>query len=587
MLKVIVQPAGAPAAQDYTFAFTSTVDARAQADGIKNALTKAIQAAKEGSMTQPAAGGQGGTTSAAMAIASAISTRPGEDDALYDDARLRTDAELQQSLLKFTPSLKKTFLELLKTKPEAISVSQFTIQFWTSRIHLLRAHAIEMRQAKGSYNVLSTMKPKTVDGELRMPVSREQIQLIFNQHPLVRRVYDECVPKVSEKDFWGQFFQSRLFKKLKGERISENDPLSPLLDKYLSINDDVGFNKRLLSSHVPHVLDLEGNEQNHSQRKGNQQDLTMRPTSLDKVPIIRTLNNLSEKIMGHVPASDIDPSHPIGMDEATFNALALRDLQSATQDRRRELNIKDQSSFYSAEQSSGVSDEARIFAKQDPVKVLETLQSDLTTNFKTKTLEETLGVNDDSSDSELEETQPPKKGHVGSKASLRAATSQILSSIRQQREQAEILPSTSTSSIPETALKFNLSVSIYDRLTLTHATSTEFLNHFWAAFKLGDPSRAEEIAGLVETLDRAMDRINAVADDAEKEREEEIAKIKKQIREHYEKTRKKLKFDPGAVKGGRKAVSQLLGPTLEAIGVATAKYREALAEELVEVDKEA
>ena len=588
MLKVFSKPAGVSAPVDYTFTFTSTVDARPQADAIKTALTKAIQAAKEGNMTQPAAGGGGSsaTTSAAMAIASAISTRPGDDD-LYDDAHLKTNGDLQQSLLKSNPSLSKTFVELMRTKPEAIPIAQFTSQFWSSRIHLLRAHAIELRQTKASYNVLMTIKPKQVDDKLQVNVSKDKIQLIFNQHPIVRRVYDECVPKVSEIDFWTQFFTSRLFKKLKGERISENDTVSPLLDKYLSENDDAELNKRLHSSQVPHILDLEGNEQNHSQRKGNQQDLTMRPSSLDKVPIIRTLNNLSEKIMEHVPPSDVDPSHPIGIDEETFNSLALRDLQSEAQERRRKLNIKDQSSFFSAEQNSGISAEAQLFAKQDPIRVLEAVRSDLVTSFKTNTLEERLGVNDDSSDSEPEDGEPPKKSHVGSKASRRNATSQIMASIMQQREQADTEPSATEASPAEIALKFNLSVSVYDRLTLTHATSTEFLNHFWSAFQSGDPARADEIARLVETLERAVDRITAISDDAEKERETEIEKIKKQIRDHYEKTRKKLKFDPDAVKGGRKMVDELLTPTLGAIKVAIERYREALAEELAETGSEA
>lgn len=83
----------------------------------------------------------------------------------------------------------------------------------------------------------------------------------------------------------------------------------------------------MLSAHVPHIIDIEGNEENHSQRKGNQPDFTMRPSSVDRVPIIRTLNNLSEKLLLKVAPNDVDPSLPIGVDEETYNELALRDLQ--------------------------------------------------------------------------------------------------------------------------------------------------------------------------------------------------------------------------------------------------------------------
>ena len=582
MLKIFAQPSGAATSETHVFTFTSTISARAEADSIKDALSKAIQAVKAGTPTPSAPAGNGGSsTSAAMAIASAVSSTPGagkDANSWYDDGRLKSDVELQQSFLKANPSLSKTFMESLRTKPDSISSSQFTSQFWSSRIHLLRAHAIEKSQTRGAYNVLSAIKPKTVDNAVRLSISKEQIQLIFNQHPLVKRVYDENVPKLSEETFWSRFFQSRLFKKLKGERISENDPTDPTLDKYLQHSDEAERSKRLLASHVPHIIDIEGNEENHSQRKGNQPDLTMRPTSVDKVPIIRTLNSLSEKIMSHVTPNDVDPSEPIGMDEETYNSLALRDLQGDVAANRIILNIKDQSRFFSGDSETGISTDSLLYAQQDPAQVLRTLRTDLASTGTEIDLETAIGVKDDSSSSDSDEGHQ-KKGHVGSKASLRAATAQIFAAITEQRSQSDDL-SASTSSfstVQSSSSPSGLSPSILDRLSLTHATSTEFLRHFWLAFYSGDPSRAEEIAKLVETLDRAMDRIKAVADDAETERVREIEKMKKQIRDHYERTQKKLRFDPDAVKGGAKAVNQMLAPTVGAIGDASRKYKEALA----------
>ena len=224
MLKIIAHAPGAPAPETHVFSFTSQTTARAEADAIKDALSKAIQAAKVGGVPLAAPGGN--ASSAAMAIASAISSGPqnGDTNAWYDDSRLKSDVELQQSLLKADPSLSKTFWESLRTKSESISSSQFTSEFWSTRIHLLRAYAIERNQTRGQYNVLSTIRPMIIDNATRLSISKEQIQLIFSQHSLVKRVYDENVPKLSEGDFWSRFFQSRLFKKLKGERITENDP---------------------------------------------------------------------------------------------------------------------------------------------------------------------------------------------------------------------------------------------------------------------------------------------------------------------------------------------------------------------------
>ena len=574
MLKVFAQFPGVPAPEAHVFSFTSASQARAEADVIKDALSKAIQT----DALAPAAPG-GVSSSAAMAIASAVSSTLGagrDTSTLYDDDQLKSNVELQQSLLKANPPLSKTFMESLRTKPDSISNSQFTSQFWSSRAHLLRAHAIERSQTRGAYNVLSTIKPRTEENTIKLSISKEQIQLIFSQHELVKRAYDENVPKLSEEVFWSRFFQSRLFKKLKGEKILEADPTDAVLDKYLALDEDLERSRRILAAHIPHIIDVEGNEQNHSQRKGNQPDFSMRPTSVDRVPIIRTLNSLSEKIMSHVAPNDIDPSAPIGMDEETFNTLALRDLQADAEENRIILNIKDQGRFFSSDKADDSSADTLLYSQQDPTQVLQSIRTDLASKGGADVdMASAIGVDDDSSDSDPGDPHP---SHVGSKASLRGATTRLFDAIAQQRAQNEDLAPRGLSSA-QAASTCDLSPTIFDRLSLTHATTTEFLHHFWLAFLSGDSLRAEEIARLVETLDRAMDRIRAVADDAEAERRKEVEKLKKQVRDHYERTHKKLSFHPDSVKGGAKVVNQLMGPTVSAIGVALRKYKEALVQE--------
>ncbi|KAL9101432.1 MAG: hypothetical protein Q9163_003304 [Psora crenata] len=584
MLKVFTRAPDANTSDTHIFAFTSATTARAEADSIKDALSRAIQAAKTGPDRLAASGGE--APSAAMAIASAVSSRTGTGgnlDAFYDHAKLQQDVELQQSLLKGNPSLSKTFMESLRTKPESITSSQFTAQFWSARIHLLRAHAIEKSQTRGAYNVLSSIKPTTVESATKLSISKEQIQLIFNQHSLVKRVYDENVPKLSEEAFWSRFFQSRLFKKLKGERISDNDPTDAILDKYLQYDEDADRARRLMASHIPHIIDVEGNEENHSQRRGNQPDRTMRPTSIDKVPIIRTLNALSEKILAHVTPNDVDPSLPIGVDEETFNELALRDLQGDAKENRIILNIKDQSRFFSADGGPGVSADALLFTKQDPAEILKSLCAQITAAGTNTDLSTAIGFNDDSDSSDEEGDPGGTDGHVGSKAALAAATAQMVAAISQQRihndDDVSTTPGFSTTQSSSTS---GLPQTVFDRLTLTHATTTEFLQHFWSAFLSGDPARADEIGKLVESLDRAMDRINAVAEDAEKERQKEVEKLKRHVAEYFERTGRKRKVDYDSLPGGGKAVNQFMAPTLKAIEVAEREYRKALREQQVE-----
>lgn len=579
MLKIFAQASSIDAAETHVFSFTSPTSARVEAEAIKDALSKAIQFLKSGGVPLAAPGG-GTASSAAMAIASAVSSTPGpagDSNAWYDDERLKQDVDLQQSLLRSNPSLSKTIMESLRTKPESISSSKFTAQFWSTRIHLLRAHAIEKNQSRGAYNVLSSIK---VDPTVNLKISNEQIKLIFNQHPLVRRAYDENVPQIPEEVYFARFFQSRLFKKLKGEKITDADPADNLLDKYLQYDEDLERAKRLMTSHVPHIIDVEGNEENHSQKKGNKPDFTMRPTSMDRVPIIRTLNALSEKILSHVAPNDIDPSLPIGVDEETFNSLALRDLQGDSEENRVILNIKDQSRFFNSDKQSEVSADALLYAKQDPVQILKSIRANLARVSSSTNLDTAIGVdgNSDSSDDE----SMPKKPHVGSKASLSAATAQMLSAISEQRVQSDDVSSNGLSTV-QTSSTSGLSPAIFDRLSLTHATTTEFLQHFWSAFLSGDSARADELGQLLETLNRAMERIKAVANDAEADRQKEIDKHKTKVQVEIERSKKQRRYNYDTWAGGAKAVNQLLAPTVKAIEVATKEYGKALKEQSADI----
>lgn len=565
MLKIFALPPKAPpntTPEAYVFQFTSGTGARAEADAIKDTLSAQVNAVKAGTPSQtptPAPGGGGGM-SAAMAIANAVSSMGTAKNPWDDDNRLKGDVELQQSLLKADPTLQRMFMESLHTKPDTLSAAQFMSQFWSTRLHLLRAHAIERAQTRGSYNVLSSLKPRVEDNVTRLNISKEQIQLIFTQHPLVKRVYDENVPKLSEQQFWSRFFQSRLFKKLRGERISEADATDAVLDKYL--RDD--FVDKSREANIPHFLDLAGNEVHHSQRRGNRPDLDMRPSGADKVPIIRTLNSLSEKIMANVAPADGDLSAPIGINEEAWKKMQLLDLRGDEEQSRITLNISDQSRFFSHAQED---EQKRAVAQQDPDKILKKLRAEIKQNLPLggTTALQKLADPEEDEDEEMEDA-PADHRTVGSSAALHTAFAQISKAVRERRDQMSEGTGSDT---------FGLSPGLYDRLTLTHATSTEFLHQFWQAFLSGDSDRAGEVASLKESLHRALERIKAVAKDAEAERQVEVDRLKNHAREVYQQAGRKLKLDLDKVEGGEKVVNQLLGPTIRALNEAIRQYDEA------------
>lgn len=558
MLKIFVQTKGQPEAVAHLFTFVSSKDARAEANAIKDVLATAIQNVKTESIVAAA---QGGGSSAAMTIANAISG-PKSGNVWEDDNRLKLDFGLQESLMREDPSLRKTFLEAQKTKPESISNTQFTSQFWSSRVHLLRAHAITKGQNRGSYNVLSSLKRE--EGGTKMSLTKEHVHLIFAQYPLMTRVYDEVVPKkYNEIEFWSKFFQSRLYIKLRGERIrNEMDPTDRVLDHYLDAPELTGLRQGTQAMHVPRIIDLEGNEEHHSQRKGNMPEMDLRPQALSKAPIIRTLNALSEKLMEHVVPSTVDPSRPIGMDEETYNNIRLRDLQNDPEQHRIRLNIRDQSHFFSNERD-GQPDNSDVGRSQiNASMAIKKVCADITKTFPQAgagTI--TFGLDD-----------PKREDSAGedSKAlsASSAAIAHIMELVRQHRAQTEEIPASS-----------GLSKEVYERLILTQATTTEFLSQFWSAFLSGDASRVNEITSLVESLDRAMDRIKAVADAAEEERNEIIRKTQKQADDILKRTGKKQRIDYKRIGGGAEVVKQLLGPITKAVGNATARYRKALHEQ--------
>lgn len=586
MLKIFEKSTSGGDPVTYLFHF-NTSEAKVEAKAIKDLLSRLLADIRgnDASIPKPAAGtpsgidtptgDASGSASAAMAFASAVNAQPSASR-WFDDNQLRNDIELQQSLMKKDKSLHQTYMEAISTKPESISGAAFNSQFWSTRINLLRAHAIDINQKKGAYNVLSTVKPRTVDGELKLNISVEQVQMIFAQHPLVKRIYNENVPKLSEAQFWARFFLSRLSKKLRGERVSDSDSADALFDKYDVNENTESFQSKIMSQSVPHIIDLEANEENQGGfRSGNKKDVEMRPRA--NIPIVKTLNSLSEKIMANVAPSDVHEQDADGGDDG-YNELALRDLRGDAEEHRIMLSVKEQTKFFSSH-NSAPSENAKIFAKQRPADVLLKVRGSLGSLGSNPSdgidLHAGMGF-DENSDSDDE---APRKPHVGSRAAIKAADKEIMDGLRQRRAEKYGHATDATSPM-------GLPTHLADKAALTHATTVEFLHQFWTAFLSGDPDRAAELQYLATSLERSAARVAAVADEAETEREAIIRRRRQEIRDHFERTGKKIRWKADMVGGGRDAVLKMMQPVLGALDKARADYARALAAEGIKVSTE-
>ncbi|KAK1688509.1 TFIIH p62 subunit domain-containing protein [Colletotrichum godetiae] len=606
MLKIFEKPPDATEQVPYLFHFTSP-EARSEANAIKDLLSRLLADIRSGDPSVPkpsgnstpnpangangASGGGGGAGGgSSMTFASSANAKP-NSARWFDDAQLKGDIELQQSLMKKDRTLHQTYMDARATKPESISDAAFNAQFWSTRTNLLRAHAIEVNQQKGAYNVLPAIKPRLENDVLKLDITVEMVQLIMAQHPLVKRLYDENVPKVPESEFWSRFFLSKLFRTLKGDRITderkEGIKRDALFDAHDASENTTMFQRKSMAQSVPHIIDVHGNEENQGGfRSGNQKDVEMRPRK--NVPIVNTLNSLSERMLANVAPSDRDTGGAeAGEEDSTWAEIALRDLRGDAKENKIILNIKEQKRFF-AKKDEAKSANALAFAKQNPSDVLFDIQTDLET-IETDgagglNLRAGIGIVDDS-DSDDDKgaggagRRPP---HVGSRAARKAAGDDIMKGIRQRRAQ-KYGDTTADESRP-----MGLPVEVAERCQLTHATTVEFLHQFWNAFLSGDPDRANELQYLVESLRRSAERIHAVADEAEKTRDEIIRAKKKEIMDHYKATGKKIRgWRPEHEKGGRKAVLAIMQPTLEALKRAQGDYSRALAAEGVQLSTEA
>lgn len=541
----------------HTFIFTSGDRARVDQEAITVSLRDAVADARTNtpalagaSADPPATNGDG--PSPAMAIAQAVRSEADTSNTWSDDKRLMSNAALQESLFKKEPELRRRFQQALKDKPDTITHSQFGTQFWSSRLHLLRSHDVEMRQHEGSYNVLAQLKAISVEGERKMSVTGEQIQALFRQHPFLKLIYNELVPRtLSERDFWTRFFSSKLFKKLKGEKLHKDLASDDVFDKYLNQEESDLRNKQVAEPHVPHFIDLEGNEQNQ-RWKGNKPDKESRPEFSEKAPLLGILNQTSSRMLANVSASEGQQHAPIGTRDDTFEELRLQDLEFQSSDDRVRLNITNQQRLFGGNiDESNKSNLKGKQREQDLETTLDMLRQDLSRDV----------VLDMESVENDEDASPNGR-----------AVSQVVSLITHQRNLASTISHDT-----------NLTEDTLQSLQLTMNTTTEFLNYFWTVLQAvavgSSTSTKANLAALNATLAKSRERIAAVGETAESERGAQIKELKRSAREYYEQTGRKRRIDESQVTiGGKKDVESLLQSTIKALEFAQARYEAVVAE---------
>ncbi|OBA24519.1 BSD-domain-containing protein [Metschnikowia bicuspidata var. bicuspidata NRRL YB-4993] len=283
------------------------------------------------------------------------------------DASLLKNRQLQQKLLLENKNLRNIFTQ---------SVIKYKLSpaiFWSTRVGQLRTFALSICQHRGPYNVLSTIKPvATSDNQVNVNVTRDTIKEIFETYPIIRRACHELVPvKLNEGEFWSRFFNSKLFRRLRGDKINNtNTRGDTVIDRYLYVDADFvedeekGVDGKIAQAakerKVNKFIDLLGNEVDNSQKLGVSPDFTMKfsdetdgkngsksnaridPSSgkreNEMLVLMKNMNKLSSKMIGYSNNNPSDNKAEEAIEEME-KEVEITDLNDASEIQYIELNL--------------------------------------------------------------------------------------------------------------------------------------------------------------------------------------------------------------------------------------------------------
>ncbi|SCU99938.1 LAME_0G06502g1_1 [Lachancea meyersii CBS 8951] len=426
------------------------------------------------------------------------------DDSLSRE-KLLTNLKLQQSLLRENKTLMRTFQEAV------INAGLPPDEFWSTRVPLLRAFALTTSQRTGPYNVLSTIKPvASSDNKVNVSVSREKILTIFQTYPIVKKAYDDSVPKnFKEQEFWARFFSSKLFRKLRGERIMQSNRGDLIIDRYLTLDQEFDRKDDILLQHpVKKLLDLEGNDQDDPERRGNNPDFTMMPgvdpngNSDGVVDILKGMNRLSQKMIKSLEneysrvnllAEDVDKEER--------EELMFSDLEEAEEATYLEIKVKqrkavDKDSLPSVNGTAG-----SAVGRNEIQHQVETVLDRLTKSIDlTEVSKDGKNINNEVNQNVIRAVK------INSKQAKNTNMSAVLGATTGL---------TSVGDAPE--VKSQLPPDLLESCRVLHSTCCEFLKHFYIHFQSGEPRQAAAVKKLYNYLKQCLDKITLLLSQVEKD----------------------------------------------------------------------
>lgn len=483
----------------YTFIFNN----RTVMDNIKVTLQHIISRYKDDEVYEEKRRKEGDTDAGPTQMPTQLINMATLDDSL-SKSKLLSNFKLQQSLLRENKELMATFKEAV------INAGLPADEFWSTRIPTLRAYALSISQKVGPYNVLSTIKPvASSDNKVNVNISREKILSIFQNYPIVKKAYMDNVPKnFKEPEFWARFFSSKLFRKLRGERIMQNDRGDVIIDRYLTLDQeyDRKDDSELLHP-VKKFIDLEGNSQDDPVLKGNKPDFTMQPgvdingNNDGVVDILKGMNRLSEKmIMSLENEYSRAQLQEEDNDLEERDELQFSDLKEAYHEDYAVINLKNQGEEGSSEAKDFIEKSRKKEQSIDKNKVNQQISLVLN-NLSTK----------------LDLSQVAQHNKDNNEINQR-----VISAVKINAKQAKhhnvdsMLGSFVGNKAEESEADSKLPVDLLESCRMLHSTCCEFLKHFYLHFYSTEAKKQLMAKKFHKNLNDCREKITELLDDVQK-----------------------------------------------------------------------
>lgn len=341
---------------------------------------------------------------------------------------------------------------------------------------------------------------------------------IFENYPIVKKAYTDNVPKnFKEPEFWARFFSSKLFRKLRGEKIMQNDRGDVIIDRYLTLDQE--FDRKdddMLLHPVKKIIDLDGNIQDDPVVRGNRPDFTMQPgvdingNSDGTVDILKGMNRLSEKMIMAL-------KNEYSRTNLQNKSNITNDEEDEDNDERNELKIDDLNESYKTNYAIiHLKRNAHEKTTDNDAKSSADSIKNADLKVSNQQMLQQLSLVMDNLINKLDLNQVVPNNEVSNKINKRVITAIKINAKQAKHNNVNSALGSfvdNTSQANELEVKSTLPIDLLESCRMLHTTCCEFLKHFYIHFQSGEQKQASTVKKLYNHLKDCIEKLNELFQD--------------------------------------------------------------------------